>query len=1311
MKRLRNMIFVKRKMILYLSFITILTLGFIGAGWQIYSQAAGESGIWLEYKGERVTSEVTMNTSAISLNLASSGTQYEDPKYRIRWEIPIKADRDIIEFQDDAEGNGVRQGTGADYLKGVVKAKKPGSATLDVFVLDATGAGTGTTVASGGTIENMTIAQHVTITINVVFAIDTELDSAYQYVYSQDTQRSLILYTGDRQEMKLSVGKATEDILWQSGNQDVVEISNTAEGVYANAVGCGMTTISADGRNGNDSINVYVVPKVSNTGAEGSFSKTATYNISSGDWIYTDAEFSYNKTLSINDKMIWVISKYDDKNQKVVIEDSLGNKKSDLIELTTVDVESPKNLKVTAKAGQYTIDFYPAGTYKDENTKSATVVPTTIIINVYARFDDRQITLNTDDKFSLYNALNITQEEFLKWFTVDFSQNDVSYDNYLHYDATQGILSAEKSTENKSITVQIHTKSEYRDKVNALLDVSMRDRVPTFTFRVTDELLLNMRNVSIIVGQEMQLIATTATYEGELIWTSSDEKYVKVSDTGVIKGLAKTIEDVTVTVSQQLSDGSIKTASCKVKVEETVKNMTLSETEIELLEGDFKTIVASFKPDRNEAPLQWMSSDPTVFSINISTDKKSVVVNAKKAGTAVLTALNEQNYVTAVCKVTVFSQITKISLPQSQMTVKLNREVIRMVASTSPTTATDNRLVWDSSDPSIASVNASGLVTLLKAGTTIITVKPEYNTSPPIMAQCVLTVEQSSTGIKMNQGSITLEAGENYNLSYVLTPTNATTTVVWKSMDSSVAVVTAKGEVTAKKAGTTYIVVTSADGYSAECKVTVTQDATGIKLSTTNLTLGVGDSYAVDVTITPQNATDKRVTWTSQNTAVAKVTSDGKVTGVAVGTTIIAAKIKTGEVAYLSVTVKDIVKSLSLDQTKKTIAVGKAFTLTPVFKPANASNQKVTWSSSDSSVATVTSAGRVRGVKGGTAMIVCTAEDGGYTAHCVVTVEELVTEVKLNHSSYNLPVKKSVALKATVTSNTAGNKKVKWTTSNKKIATVTTKGLVTAKKVGSCTIKASATDGSGEYATCSIRVIRRVSSLKISNSYIQLLEGKSKKLKTKVSPSSASIKGVKWSSSDTSVAVVGSSGKVHALSEGIAKITVSTTDGSKIKATCTVKVIKAVPVTALTVSASDITMVKGTSQSASVSVSPSNTTDKISYSSDAKSIASVTSKGKIKAKRPGVATITATSTSGKQVCINVTVVGLNKTSLTLEQYDSDELWVEEVSDNVRWYSSDPSIARVSNGTVVARKVGRATITASVRGVKLRCSVQVKKISK
>lgn len=226
-----------------------------------------------------------------------------------------------------------------------------------------------------------------------------------------------------------------------------------------------------------------------------------------------------------------------------------------------------------------------------------------------------------------------------------------------------------------------------------------------------------MQSVSIVVGEEVTLFPSrqVETYDGgEYEWTSSNPKCVTVSKSGTIKGIAKTTEDVIITVALRLSDGTIKKATCRVKVEETIKNISLSDTNIELLEGNVKTITATFHPDRTEVPIQWMSSDTEVFSINISTDKKSVVVTAKKAGTAVLTALNEDNYVTAVCKITVLSQITKISLPVDQMTVKLNREVIRMAASCSPANASNNPLVWDSSDKSVASVDDSGLITLKK---------------------------------------------------------------------------------------------------------------------------------------------------------------------------------------------------------------------------------------------------------------------------------------------------------------------------------------------------------------------------------------------------------------------------------------------------------------------------------------------------------------------------------------------------------------------------------------------------------------------
>ena len=1311
MKKWKNRKFLKRKLSTYLMIILVLTLGIVGVKWNFHSEAAENAGIWLEEGGVKVTGEITMDTSAINLGLGSSGTQYADPKYKIQWVIPIQEDRDIIQFQDDGSGNNYDR-MEESLFNCVIEAKNPGTAELDVYVYDSTGLSGGEEVAGTG----MTIAQHVTVKINVVFAIDTQLDDAYQYVYGTDEKRSLVMYVDEEQKMKLNVGSASDsNILWQSQNKDVVEIVTKENGdIYTKAKGSGVTTISADGLTGHDSIKVYVIPKISMTGEEGSFSKEGVYNVHSGDWIYTDAIFNENKTLTINDKMVWVISKYDMKNNKVVIEDSIGSIESDLIELDTMNAEYPQNLKISAKAGQYIIDFYPSGTYTKDG-KSDKIAPTTVILNVCAEFDDREVNLIAGDQFSIPDALNITLEEFSTWFTVDFrTQGDIqdtSYSNYLKYESTDQIVTALAATEQKSYVMSIHVKEGYQDKVNALLENDKKNTTPEFTFRVVDELLLSMRNVSIVVGEEMQLIASTSTYEGTLVWTSSDEKYVTVSETGVIKGIAKTEEDITITVTQKLNDGSIKKAICKVKVEETVKNIVLTDTSVEMLEGTVKTVSATFNPDRNEAPIQWMCSDEEVCTINVSSDKKSVVISAKKEGTAVLTAINEDNYVSAVCKITVLAQIKSISLPEAQMTVRLNQEVIRLVASYAPAKTTNNKLEWASSDPSVATVDDSGLVTLLKAGITIITVKPQYNTTPPVMAQCIITVEQSSEGIALDQSSITLEAGQTRSLSYILTPDNATTEVTWTSLDSSVATVSDRGVIKAVKAGSTFVSVTSSDGYSATCKVTVTQQATGIKVSTENLSLGVGDSFTMGVTITPEDSTDTTVTWTTQDAKIAKVTSDGKITGVAVGSTVILAKIKNGEVAYVNVTVRDKVKSVVLDEEKKTILVGKSFQLTANVTPANATNTKVSWQSSDEKVATVSEKGKVTGVKGGNAMIVCTTEDGGYTAHCLVTVEEKVSGVTLDKESYKMKVNQTVTLNATVASQEASVKAVKWTTSNKKIATVNQSGKVTAKKAGTCIITATATDGTGESASCKIKVIKNVSSLKINLSYVKLMEGKSKKIKSKVSPASASIKALKWTSENPEIAIVNGNGKVTAIAPGTTTVKVSTTDGTKIVASCVVEVMEELPVTSMTAETQDITMIRGTTQNASITISPTNTTDKIRYTSDAKSIVSINSKGKMKAKRPGVATITASSSSGKEVSINVTVVGLNKTYLNLQQYDSDELWVEEISDNVKWSSSNPAIARVNNGTVVARKVGNCTITATVKGVKLTCKVNVVRIQK
>lgn len=164
---------------------------------------------------------------------------------------------------------------------------------------------------------------------------------------------------------------------------------------------------------------------------------------------------------------------------------------------------------------------------------------------------------------------------------------------------------------------------------------------------------------------------------------------------------------------------------------------------------------------------------------------------------------------------------------------------------------------------------------------------------------------------------------------------------------------------------------------------------TAVSLNKTSLTLEVGESYTLVVTVSPSNATDKSITWSSTNSSVASV-SGGKVTAKSEGTTTITAEAHNGKTATCTVIVNEPVPevvevtSVSLNKTSLTLEIGESETLTATVLPSNATDKSVTWTSSAQSVATVAN-GTVTAVGSGTATITATTSNGK-TATCMVTV-------------------------------------------------------------------------------------------------------------------------------------------------------------------------------------------------------------------------------------------------------------------------------------------------------------------------------------
>ncbi len=370
----------------------------------------------------------------------------------------------------------------------------------------------------------------------------------------------------------------------------------------------------------------------------------------------------------------------------------------------------------------------------------------------------------------------------------------------------------------------------------------------------------------------------------------------------------------------------------------------------------------------------------------------------------------------------------------------------------------------------------------------------------------------------------------------------------------------------------------SASGYNCRIKAyTDKRDTTtpaDVKVSritlsaSTGLTLTKGQTQKLTATVAPANATKKEVKWSTSNKNVAMVSTSGLVTAKSAGTATITctAQDGSGVKATCKVTVTVPVSGIQLSQTSAALTVGDTLTLTKTIYPSDATNQAVTWTSSSDAVASVDSNGKITAKTAGSAVITCkSVSDNSVVGICNVTVkakvqtpsEIKVNKITLNKTTASVTKGKTLQLTATVAPGNATKKEVKWSTSNKNVAMVSTSGLVTAKSAGTATITCTAQDGSGVKATCKITVknpVVKVTKVTLNKTTATLAPKETLTLKAMVTPTNATNKAVTWKSSNTKIATVSSSGKITAKAAGTVTITCRAKDGSGKKATCKITV-------------------------------------------------------------------------------------------------------------------------------------------------------------
>lgn len=822
---------------------------------------------------------------------------------------------------------------------------------------------------------------------------------------------------------------------------------------------------------------------------------------------------------------------------------------------------------------------------------------------------------------------------------------------------------------------------------------------------------------TVLVGDSIT-IPNTAN-PSEVNYSSSNNNIISYdSKTGMFTAHDTGTADLTVTWN-----GNVETVTITV-----IDGLSLSNTSTALNIGTSDTIKAIVS--NTDEPVTWKIADPSMVELSVSEDGLSATVTALATGATASTTLIATQVIngvvkTATCEVYVLHPVKSLTLlyngNEIKDTISIQRGngvYITAFLNFGDSVVPDNtKLSWISSDPSILTVSPvtdSGqqqlcLVSGVKGGNATITVVSEDGL---YIATADFYVTEGVTSIELDTTNVTAQmALQKFQLTATVHPSidGVDTSVTWASLDPSVLTVDQNGLVTFVGPGETYVSATSnADTTKvAYCKFLITQQVEQIKMDFDKVTLSVGDEYRLTAVIKPDNATNKKVKWSSSNPNVVTVDDNGMIKAVSSGSaTIIVQTDDGGYIDMTNVTVLQPVSSITLSQTEMSVKKGTVFWLNATVSPDTADNKKVTWSSSDTSLATVDADGKVTTLAVGTVTISCVSEDNGTVAYCVVEITEPVTGLTLNTYYQEMVAGTKFVLLPTVLPIDAPNKDVTFVSSDPEVATVDGNGVITALVGGTCEIIVTTVE-SNLKATCTISVKEYVESIEISGNPDRLNVGDSVTLVATVGTATASNKAVLWTSSNPNIATVDQNGKVTGHSPGNVVITATAADGGGVSDSVIIKVIN--PVTSITFDKSKITMYVGDTVNIQATVNPANATIKdLEWYSDDESIAKVYSDGDVVGIAPGRTVVYAKSTDGNEIVARCTVivkqiikassVSINSTEVTMLKGKTRKLiarlYPTNTNEHVKWLSTDTSIVQVDeNGNIITVGAGTCEVIA------------------
>lgn len=610
------------------------------------------------------------------------------------------------------------------------------------------------------------------------------------------------------------------------------------------------------------------------------------------------------------------------------------------------------------------------------------------------------------------------------------------------------------AVEDKGTAASLFISDESQNVVPYDVESSKNESLDDF-----DSSILTNAEAIANVGETIALGNGTQTRGAK--WQSSDNKIASVDQQGNIKGIGAGECSITYT----RADG--KEYVCKVSVVQQVVYVSVKKVNY-INVGNTVEIKRTVTPNNaTNTQLEWQSSNKDVAVV----DDNGIVI-AKKAGSCKITAIATDNSGKRdSCTVIVKQPVSSVVMSTKNITINKN-STKKIVAQVFPVNATSKCLSWKSTNTNVATVNAAGVVTAKSVGTCVI--KATATDGSGKTAYCSVMVTQPVENFEFTDVPAVINVGEKKTVTYAVMPTYVTSkTLRWSSSNANIATINARGVITAKSAGTCNITARTTDGSNISKNFTLTvKESMVTNIAMNDITLNEGNTTSINAVAYPENASDKSLLYTSSNTSIATINSNGDVTAKSKGECIIYAMAKDGSGVRSSckVTVKKPVTDVTLNAHHISWNVGKKAHFYPSVTPNNASNVGVIYKSSNPSVATVSDKGLLSAVSQGECIITCMAADGsGVYDTCVVKVKQPVTKITISGKN-TVPKGNSITLTAKTAPLNADNKNISWSSSNTAVATVDSKGKVTAMSVGTATIKCVAKDGGNVTASKKITV-------------------------------------------------------------------------------------------------------------------------------------------------------------------------------------------------------------------------------------------------